>query len=154
MNEKVLYIHYNANGVECCIVASSINQAAKAFGTYHQTIKSRSKVYSSPDQVPSELHQAMSIAVEQPGQIVHLEDGRWKRFSGNTDRLQSAKQLSMRGTKNAQIGEGKMNIRSVTCDDDTWSDFLALGGSKWFRKAVKAARKRQLSSESKAAQDS
>lgn len=144
MNQKSLYVHYTSHtDIECCLVASSVSQAAKALATYSATLKSRSKIYRNADQVPEELHQAMAMAVERPGKVIILENGSWKPLSGDpANKLLDSRQLALRGTSNARIGDTKMEIHSITCDDKTWAKCLELGGSKWFREAVNAAHKR------------
>ena len=144
MAQKALYIHYTSlTGIECCVVAGSISAAARALATYSATLKSRSKVYKTPEQVPEHLHQAMAMANERPEKVIILENGSWKPLSGDpANKLLDSRQLALRGTANAQIGANKMEVHSVTCDADTWAKCLELGGSKWFREAVKSAHKR------------
>lgn len=139
MFSNTLYIHYTSpTDVQCCLVANTAASAAKALVTTPTTLTARGKIYRSPEQVPEELHPAMALAVEQPGRIIVLKDDAWKPLSGDpASVLLSPRQRALRGKRNAQIGDEAMQIRSVTCDDQTWSQFLALGGSKWFREVVK-----------------
>jgi hypothetical protein len=150
MPQKTLYVHFTSlTGVECCLVASSISAAARALATYSATLKARSKIYKSPEQVPEHLHQAMAMANERPEKVIILENGSWKPLSGDpANKLLDSRQLALRGTSNAQIGASKMEIHSITCDADTWAKCLELGGSKWFRETVKTAHKRMRGKQS------
>ncbi|MCF6783364.1 hypothetical protein [Stutzerimonas stutzeri] len=142
---KTLYIHYTSpTDVRCCVTASSASQAAKLLATTPTTLKLRGKVYSNAEQVPEELHPAMALAVEHPERVIAFRDGTWKPLSGDpANVLLSSRQRALRGTSNAQIGSEPMQIRSLTCDDQTWAEFLELGGSKWFRETVKRSYKQR-----------
>ena len=136
-----LYIHYTApTGVECCLIAPSALSAAKALATRPATLKSRGKVYRSPEQVPEHLHAAMAMAQERPERVIVITETGCKPLAGNPSAtLLSPRQLALQGSRNAQIGDSPMSIHSLSCDDETWAQFLELGGSKWFRAAVAKA---------------
>jgi len=145
MSRKTVYVHYTSpTDIECCVVAPSVSRAAKALATTPYTLEARGKVYRSTDQVPEKLHVAMALALERPERVVVREDDTWKALVGDpANSLLSAKQLSLRGTQNARIGDAPMEIHSVTCEAQTWYEFLELGGSKWFRQIVKAEYKKR-----------
>lgn len=145
MTRKTLYVHYTApTEVECCVVASSVSRAAKALATTPYTLEARSKIYRSPDQVPENLHPAMAMALERPERVIVLKNDSWKPLTGDpASTLLSSRQLSLQGSRNAQIGDSPMEVHSITCDAQTWAHFLELGGSKWFRTTVQAAYKRR-----------
>ncbi|MBF6615537.1 MAG: hypothetical protein ITG07_02305 [Candidimonas sp.] len=142
---KTLYVYYTSpTDVQCCVIANSASQAAKILATTPTTLKVRGKVYSSAEQVPEKLHAAMAMALEQPDRVIVFKDGTWKPLSGDpANVLMSHRQRALRGTSNAQIGEEPMQIRSLTCDERTWTEFLELGGSKWFREIVKSSYKKR-----------
>lgn len=141
---KTIYVHYKSpTEVECCVVAASKARAAKALATTAPTLASRGKIYNSPEQVPDELHQPMAMACERQERVVVCVDGTWKLLSGDpANTLIDSRQRALKGVRNAAIGNSPMDIHSITCDAETWSNFLTLGGSKWFRKTVQAAHKR------------
>ncbi|MBA1280290.1 hypothetical protein [Stutzerimonas stutzeri] len=123
-------------------MANSVSRAAKVLATTPSTLEARGKIFRSADQVPDELHPAMAMAVERAERVIVLKDGTWRPLTGDPATcLVSARQRAQQGSRNAQIGETRMEIHSVTCDAETWAHFLELGGSKWLRSAVKAAHK-------------
>lgn len=141
---KTVYVHYTSpTAVECCVVANSKARAAKALATTAPTLAARGKIYNSPEQVPEALHQGMALACERPDRVIVCMDGTWKPLSGDpANTLMDDRQRALKGVRNAAIGDSPMEIHSVTCDPETWAQFLGLGGSKWFRKTVRTAYKR------------
>jgi len=141
---KTVYVHFTSpTEVECCVVATSKARAAKALATTAPTLTARGKIYNSPEQVPEALHQAMALACERPDRVIVCKDGTWKPLSGDpANTLIDDRQRALKGVRNAAIGDSPMEVHSITCDAETWSQFLVLGGSKWFRNAVQVAHKR------------
>jgi len=135
--------HYTAPvGIECCVCAPNATQAAKALHTTGNTLAARGKKYMSVSEALPGIRAGLVKASEQPGTIFIRQAGAadWEELSGDPGLiLLTDRQRNLKTKSNAQIGEKPMKQRTLTCDDETWAAFLELGGSRWFRSAVRKA---------------
>lgn len=118
--------------------------AASALCTTPVTLVKRSLILKSPGDGLKSQKQAMALADAKPGVVFILKDGSWVELEGPAETaLLSAKQIKLRGSKNAMVGQSPMSSHTLRCSDETWERFLLIGRTKWFRRAVDAEYEKQ-----------
>ncbi len=133
------YLYDAPTGIRCCVYAPSKSFAAKKLCTTTITLGRRSKIFEKIGDALKGYQPGMKRAQASPGAVfIQLPTGDWEPLSAdNSSAIITAAQAAARGCQHAMIGDAPMKIGTIRASKETWAQYAALGGAKWFRKRVK-----------------